>query len=62
MGLDAFDDLTPDSIERVQAGHWFLKNHRDCATSDLLQLLLWQTNQLLACEFDGSLLPYHSTL
>ena len=50
MGAQSFHDLRADPQERVQRGHRVLVDHGDLGPSDLLQALVVEPAEILACE------------
>ena len=50
MRPDLLGDLVTDGVCRVEAGHWFLKDHRDLIAADLSEIGRGQAHEVTSLE------------
>src|SRR5215218_10086974 len=53
MEPDRLDDLCADRIDRVEARHRLLEDHRDLIAADALHLTLADLQEIAAAQLDG---------
>ena len=52
MLAQVFDDLIADTVNRVQAGHWLLKDHCHAVAHNGATVFFWQRQQINPLKAD----------